>query len=153
MRTFIDEFQIDIGQSLRERVDYGLERSRFAVVVLSPAFIQKGWTKCELSAIVALTADGKHNLLPIWLRITKDEIQAFSPLLTGCLRAAPANTQSLRSATRSLSATARSSPSSGSLNRRDGLPEQARGTCPPRRQIRGAIAARCGSLSVGEPGL
>jgi TIR domain len=85
VKTFIDELQIGIGQSLRERIDYGLAQSRFAVVVLSPTFIEKGWTKFELSAIVALTADGKQNVLPIWHRITKDEVQAFSPLLAGLL--------------------------------------------------------------------
>lgn len=85
VKTFLDEVDISIGQSIRQRIDRGLALSRFAVVVLSPRFFEKGWTTYELNAIVALSADGKQSVLPIWHNITKDQVQAASPLLAGLL--------------------------------------------------------------------
>jgi hypothetical protein len=39
-----------IGHSLRRRIDDGIRSSRFGVVILSDAFLHKGWTNHELTA-------------------------------------------------------------------------------------------------------
>ena len=50
-------------------------------MVLSPAFIKKGWTNFELDGIVTRTVSGEQVLLPIWYNITKQQVMEFSPSL------------------------------------------------------------------------
>lgn len=81
LRVWYDEFALRIGDSLRQKIDKGLSRSRVGLVVLSPAFINKGWTNYELDGIVTRTVSGEQILLPIWHNITKQEVIDFSPSL------------------------------------------------------------------------
>jgi hypothetical protein len=61
----------------------GLANSRFGVVVLSQAFFKKGWTNYELDGLVTrdIAAGGAQIILPIWHRVTKDEVISYSPSL------------------------------------------------------------------------
>lgn len=81
LRVWYDEFALRIGDSLRQKIDKGLARSRVGLVVLSPAFIKKGWTNYELDGIVSRTVSGEQILLPIWHDITKQQVIDFSPSL------------------------------------------------------------------------
>ena len=79
--VWYDEFELRIGDSLRRKIDRGLARSRVGLVVLSHAFINKGWTNYELDGIITRTVDGHQVLLPIWHNISKDEVVEYSPSL------------------------------------------------------------------------
>jgi hypothetical protein len=81
LRVWYDEFELRIGDSLRRKIDQGLAGSRFGLVVLSPSFIQKGWTNYELDGIVTKAITGEQVLLPIWHKLSKQEVIAFSPSL------------------------------------------------------------------------
>ncbi len=80
--VWYDEFSLTVGDSLRRSIDRGLASSRFGVVVLSPDFFNKEWPKAELDGLVAKQrAHGGKVLLPIWHRITKDDVLEQSPTL------------------------------------------------------------------------
>lgn len=79
--VWYDEFTLRIGDSLRQKIDRGLANSRVGLVVLSPAFIAKGWTNYELDGIVTRAVSGEQILLPIWHNITKQQVIDFSPSL------------------------------------------------------------------------
>lgn len=81
LKVWYDDFALRIGDSLRQKIDKGLARSRVGLVVLSPSFIEKGWTNYELDGIVSRTVSGEQLLLPIWHNITKQEVINFSPSL------------------------------------------------------------------------
>lgn len=81
LSVWYDEFELRIGDSLRRKIDRGLAKSRVGLVVLSHAFIAKGWTNYELDGIVTRSIDGKQILLPIWHNISKNEVVEFSPSL------------------------------------------------------------------------
>jgi hypothetical protein len=81
LKVWYDEFALRIGDSLRQKIDKGLAKSRVGLVVLSPSFIAKGWTNYELDGIVTRTVSGEQILLPIWHNITKQEVIDFSPSL------------------------------------------------------------------------
>lgn len=81
LTVFYDEMTLQWGDSLRKRIDEGLARSRFGVVVLSKAFFSKQWPQHELNGLVAMELDGRSRLLPIWHEISKDEVIRFSPTL------------------------------------------------------------------------
>lgn len=79
--VWYDEFTLRIGDSLRQKIDRGLANSRVGLVILSPAFIAKGWTNYELDGIVTRAVSGEQILLPIWHNITKQQVIDFSPSL------------------------------------------------------------------------
>lgn len=79
LSVWYDEFELKIGDSLRKKIDKGLAKSRFGIVVLSKSFIHKGWTNYELDGIITRVVSGEQVLLPIWHNITKKEVMDFSP--------------------------------------------------------------------------
>ena len=80
-RVWYDEFELEIGDSLRESIDKGLVNSRYGIVVLSPKFLDKNWTKYELNSLVAKEIEGEKVILPIWHNVTKKQIMGYSPML------------------------------------------------------------------------
>ena len=81
LEVWYDEFVLKIGDSLRRRVDEGISRSRFGLVILSRSFFAKDWPQHELDGLVTMSLDGRQVILPIWHQITKDEVIAASPSL------------------------------------------------------------------------
>ncbi len=81
LRVWYDEFELQIGDSLRRKIDTGLAKSRFGIVVLSRSFFNKGWTNYELDGLVTRSVSGEQVLLPIWHDITKQELVDYSPSL------------------------------------------------------------------------
>ncbi len=84
VKVWLDEFELTLGDSLRQEIDRGLTQSRFGVVILSPNFFRKEWTVRELDALVAIEGDGKV-ILPVWHHLTKEQIIQYSPLVAGKL--------------------------------------------------------------------
>ena len=80
-RVWYDEFELEVGDSLRESIDKGLVNSRYGIVILSPKFLDKNWTKYELNSLVAKEVNGSKVILPVWHNVTKDEIIKYSPML------------------------------------------------------------------------
>lgn len=81
LKVWYDEFELKIGDSLRRKIDQGLAKSKFGIVVLSKDFIKKGWTNYELDGIISKANTGEQILLPIWHGITKQEVLDYSPSL------------------------------------------------------------------------
>nr|WP_281492473.1 toll/interleukin-1 receptor domain-containing protein [Wohlfahrtiimonas chitiniclastica] len=81
LKVWYDEFTLKIGDSLRQKIDRGLAKSRVGLVILSPSFIAKGWTNYELDGMVTRNISGEQVLLPIWHKLTKQDVIDFSPSL------------------------------------------------------------------------
>ena len=81
LRVWYDEFELRIGDSLRRKIDTGLAQSRFGIVVLSHAFFEKNWSQYELDGLVTREMTGEQVILPLWHKITKQEIIFYSPSL------------------------------------------------------------------------
>ena len=81
LHVWYDEFELQIGDSLRRKIDFGLARSRFGIVVLSPSFFAKKWPQYELDGLVTMEMTGEQTILPLWHRLTKDDVIRESPSL------------------------------------------------------------------------
>ncbi len=81
LKVWYDEFSLKLGDSLRESIEKGLSNSRFGVVILSHAFIQKKWPQKELSALHARDSRNNNVILPVWLDLNQDDIASHFPLL------------------------------------------------------------------------
>ncbi len=87
VRVWYDKNQIKWGDSMRERIDDGLKKSRFGVAVLSPNYIaeNKYWTKAELDGLFQLESVNGKTLLPIWHNLTKQQVMNYSPIIANKL--------------------------------------------------------------------
>ena len=81
LSVWYDEFELKIGDSLRRSIDKGLLNSRYGIVVLSESFFKRNWTQYELDGFVNREMNGIKVILPIWHKVTKDQVQNFSPTL------------------------------------------------------------------------
>lgn len=81
LTVWYDEFELKIGDSLRRKIDVGLAKSNFGIVIISLSFIRKGWTNYELDGLITRSVSGEQVLLPIWHDITKQEVVEYSPSL------------------------------------------------------------------------
>ena len=77
-----DEYEFQIGDNVRTKIDQGLLRSRYGLVVFSPIFFEKFWPQYELDGLFARQSAGEPVILPIWHRLTMDEISQRSLSLT-----------------------------------------------------------------------
>lgn len=87
LRVWYDTSQIKWGDSMRAKIDDGLKKSKFGVVILSPDYIKEGkyWTKAELDGLFQLESVNGKMLLPVWHNLTKKEVMAYSPIIAGRL--------------------------------------------------------------------
>lgn len=91
LRVWFDEFELTLGDSLRRSIDKGLAGSRFGIVILSPDFFRKEWPTKELDALVS-REDGKEKvILPVWHKISKQDVVNLSPLLADKVAASTAS--------------------------------------------------------------
>ena len=78
LKVWYDEFELKMGDSLRRSIDQGLINSRYGIVVLSSSFFKRDWTNYELDGFVNKEMNGLKVILPIWHKVSKDEVQKFS---------------------------------------------------------------------------
>jgi hypothetical protein len=83
LSVWYDETTLKVGDSLRREIDKGLAQSRFGVVVLSHSFFSKEWPQNELDGLFTREIEGVKVILPVWHKITKKEVENYSPMLAG----------------------------------------------------------------------
>lgn len=81
--VWYDRFVLTIGDSLRQKIDEGLIRSRFGIVVISPKFFTKKWPKLELDGLVQKEIAGEKVILPVWHNVSHEDVLSYSPPLAG----------------------------------------------------------------------
>jgi hypothetical protein len=83
IRVWYDTDKLKWGDSMREKIDKGLSKSRFGVVVLSPDYIRedKYWTKAELNGLFQVETINGKTILPIWHKLTKKQVTEYSPII------------------------------------------------------------------------
>lgn len=79
--VWYDDYALKVGDSLRGSIDKGLSNCRYGVVILSTDFFKKNWTRYELNGLVMREMEGKKVVLPIWHKVTKNDVLKFSPSL------------------------------------------------------------------------
>lgn len=86
LQVWYDAFELQVGDSLRRKIDQGLARSTFGVIILSQHFFAKEWPRIELDGLTAkATQVDVPMILPIWHHITKSEVLDQSPTLAGVM--------------------------------------------------------------------
>ncbi|MCJ7655170.1 MAG: toll/interleukin-1 receptor domain-containing protein [Dehalococcoidia bacterium] len=81
--VWYDDFSLRLGDQLKDKIDEGLARSRFGIVVLSKYFFVKKWPQDELNVLVQRDSFNRKVILPIWLDVDYNDVFTQSPLLAG----------------------------------------------------------------------
>jgi hypothetical protein len=81
LKVWYDEYTLTVGDSLRRSIDRGLASSRYGLVILSPHFFEKEWTQKELDGLVAREDGSEKRILPVWHKVGRKDVAAFSPML------------------------------------------------------------------------
>src|SRR5438552_2325937 len=79
--VWIDQQELKLGDSLREKIGEGLRKSRYGIVILSRAFLTKRWPADELRSLLAMEEAGRKRLLPIRYQLTQEELTQQQPLV------------------------------------------------------------------------
>lgn len=83
LKVWYDMDKLKWGDSMREKIDRGLAKSRYGVVILSPNYIaeHKYWTKAELNGLFQVETVNGKTILPIWHNLTKKQVVEYSPII------------------------------------------------------------------------
>lgn len=78
-KIWFDEMTLRIGDSLRRKIDEGLSKSRYGIVILSQDFFAKQWTQYELDGLLSREmADAAKVILPVWHGVTASDVRRYS---------------------------------------------------------------------------
>ncbi len=73
-----DETELKLGISLQRQLDLGIARSRFRVVLVTPAVLAgRYWTDRELGALLT----SRRRVVPVLDNVDFDDLQSWSPML------------------------------------------------------------------------
>ena len=81
LEVWYDQLQLQVGDRLRRKIEEGLARCRFGVVVLSPSFLSKHYPAMELDGLAQREHNGQNLILPVWHGITAEQLRQESPTL------------------------------------------------------------------------
>jgi len=73
--VWIDDWEIKVGDSIVAKINEGLERSGFLIIVFSKHSLQSPWVQRELNAtLMRQIQDNDAKILPIFLEIRTEEV-------------------------------------------------------------------------------
>jgi len=78
--TWYDEYTLQLGDNLKEKIDEGIANTEYSIVILSKNYISNTtWANYEFNAIFK---QEKNIIIPVWHNIDKDDIDNFAPELS-----------------------------------------------------------------------
>lgn len=82
IRIWYDSTEIDWGDGLKEKIQEGLAKCRFGIVILSPEFIDREWTNQELTELLTRQNESHEKVvLPLLYNLTVDQMKEQYPVL------------------------------------------------------------------------
>lgn len=81
LTVWYDDYSLSVGDSLTEKIEEGLSNSSLGVIILSNNFFTKQWPRKELNALCTLELVKGKTILPIWHKVTFNDVLKYSPIL------------------------------------------------------------------------
>jgi len=85
LKVWYDDFELQVGDCLMDKIQEGLKKSRFGIVVLSKKFIgNSSWAKYEFECLrVKEKIERKYLILPIWRNdVSEETVGKYNPELS-----------------------------------------------------------------------
>ena len=74
VNVWYDQWEIKPGDSLRRKIDEGIEGAAYFMVLLTPNSLESEWVQTELDAGMVRRIEGTCKLIPIILNLSDDQI-------------------------------------------------------------------------------
>jgi hypothetical protein len=81
--VWYDKFQLRAGDQLLASINEGLVNSRYGLLLISEAFLAKGWPGYEMDVLIRDQIERRRVLLPIWHGVDAETVRAHQPGLAG----------------------------------------------------------------------
>jgi TIR domain len=81
LNVWFDQFELKLGDSLSARIDDGLVRCKYGVVILSEDFFKKDFPLRELQGLLQREVAGQKVVLPVWHQVTAKRVRELYPSL------------------------------------------------------------------------
>lgn len=83
LRVWYDEMELQVGDRLHPKIQEGLAKCRYGIVVLSSSFFAKRYPQFELEGLIQRETSEEDLILPLWRNIDATEISQNAPSLAG----------------------------------------------------------------------
>ena len=80
--VWLDQEEMRPGESILAGIESGIKNSVDAVIILSENYFT-GWSEQERRNLYALMVSNKMRIVPVWNKLTLDEIEALAPMFAG----------------------------------------------------------------------
>lgn len=81
LEVWLDQWELTVGDRLRETVENALSKASFGVVIVSPAYMRKLWATRELDGLFRRETFDRKLILPILHNLSQDEVSQRWPML------------------------------------------------------------------------
>jgi hypothetical protein len=79
--VWFDEQQLKIGDKLSRKINEGIAMSRFGVVIISEAYLEKDYPNRELQALISRETQKGGYILPVLHGVDHDRVKGALPLI------------------------------------------------------------------------
>lgn len=83
--VLLDGQELAPGAGVRARVDEGLARAGWGVLVVGPGFLRMEWPAAELDRLMAREMGPERMVVPVWHGVTAADVARRSPMLAARL--------------------------------------------------------------------
>jgi hypothetical protein len=81
IRVWYDGFSLGAGNLLSDTINRGLENSIFGLLIISPDFLAKKWTRYEADYLLKREKEAETMILTLWHNVEYEQVRAWSPEL------------------------------------------------------------------------
>jgi formylglycine-generating enzyme required for sulfatase activity len=81
LEVWYDDFIIEPMDSITNKINEGLAKSKYGIVILSQDFLKGGWPEAELNTLFRKRNKDKNIVLPIWHNVTFEDLEEKYPLI------------------------------------------------------------------------
>ena len=74
IKVFYDEWDIRCGDSIRQRIDSGLNECTHFIAIISKSSLSKAWVNAEIDAAFILKLSGKCVFMPVRINVMPDSL-------------------------------------------------------------------------------
>jgi hypothetical protein len=83
LKIWYAPLNLKIGDMLLDSIERAIVESRASILLISKAYLCKGWTNYEMDILVRHQLEKKIKILPIWHGVSKEEVETRHVGLSG----------------------------------------------------------------------
>lgn len=80
-KVWFDEEKIKLSKNTDDAINEGVCNSNYAIVFISPNFLNKDWTRMELGKLSLLCSQKKSLIIPLYHKISREDAAKHFPFL------------------------------------------------------------------------